>query len=31
MGQASRRRVLDNYSMDQVLDRYEELFADALA
>ena len=31
MGEAARRRVLENYSMDKVLDRYETLFCETLA
>jgi len=31
MGKAARQRVLDNYSVDKVLDRYETLFQEALA
>ena len=30
MGEAARRRVIDNYSTGKVLDRYEALFAEAL-
>jgi glycosyltransferase involved in cell wall biosynthesis len=30
MGAAARRRVLENYTLEKVLDRYEELFAEAL-
>jgi glycosyltransferase involved in cell wall biosynthesis len=30
MGQAARRRVVDNYSTDRVVDRYEKLFEEAL-
>jgi glycosyltransferase involved in cell wall biosynthesis len=30
MGEAARRRVIDNYSTEKVLDRYEALFAEAL-
>jgi glycosyltransferase involved in cell wall biosynthesis len=30
MGEAARRRVVENYSMDKVLDRYEALFYEAL-
>jgi glycosyltransferase involved in cell wall biosynthesis len=30
MGEAARRRVIDNYSTAKVLDRYEALFAEAL-
>jgi glycosyltransferase involved in cell wall biosynthesis len=30
MGRAARQRVIDNYSVDKVLDRYEELFYEAL-
>lgn len=30
MGRAARQRVLDNYSMDKVADRYEALFLEAL-
>ncbi len=30
MGLAARRRIVENYSTDRVLDRYEALFADAL-
>lgn len=31
MGQQSRQRVVDNYSTDQVIDRYENLFAHAMS
>jgi glycosyltransferase involved in cell wall biosynthesis len=31
MGKEARRRVVDNYSTDKVIDRYEALFAEALA
>lgn len=31
MGAAARRRVLDNYSLDKIADRYERLFHDAVA
>ncbi len=31
MGQAARKRVLENYSVDKVVDRYEELFEGAMA
>jgi glycosyltransferase involved in cell wall biosynthesis len=31
MGLAARERVLGNYSVDKVLDRYESLFKEALA
>jgi glycosyltransferase involved in cell wall biosynthesis len=31
MGRAARQRVLDNYSVNKVLDRYEALFREALA
>ena len=30
MGQAARQRILDNYSTDQVAERYETLFAEVL-
>lgn len=30
MGAASRRRVLESYATDKVIDRYEELFSEAL-
>jgi glycosyltransferase involved in cell wall biosynthesis len=30
MGAAARRRILENYSTDKVVDRYEALFAEAL-
>jgi glycosyltransferase involved in cell wall biosynthesis len=30
IGSAARQRVMENYSIDQVLDRYEALFAEAL-
>jgi glycosyltransferase involved in cell wall biosynthesis len=30
MGQAARQRILDNYSTGQVVDRYEDLFAEML-
>lgn len=30
LGSAARQRVLDNYSLDKVLDRYESLFDEAL-
>jgi glycosyltransferase involved in cell wall biosynthesis len=30
MGLAARQRVLDNYSVDQVVARYEALFCEAL-
>lgn len=31
MGEAARRRVLDNYSLDRIADRYEALFHEAVA
>ena len=31
LGAAARQRVIDNYSMDKVIDLYEALFAEALA
>ena len=30
IGAAARQRVIENYSTDQVLDRYEDLFREAL-
>jgi glycosyltransferase involved in cell wall biosynthesis len=30
MGKAARQRILDNYSTDQVAERYETLFAEVL-
>jgi len=30
MGQAARQRIVDNYSTGQVVDRYEDLFAQIL-
>jgi glycosyltransferase involved in cell wall biosynthesis len=30
MGLAARQRVIDNYSLDRVLDRYEAMFSEVL-
>ena len=30
MGSAARQRVLDNYSLDKIADRYEDLFHEAV-
>jgi len=30
MGEAARQRILDHYSTDKVMERYEKLFREAL-
>jgi len=31
MGMAARQRMIENYSVDKIVDRYEALFREALA